>query len=309
MGSMWPLSIFGCFGPILGLLLLAECCRVLWISLVRPSRPREAECGKCGYAIAGLTQPKCPECGADLTIVGVNTAMLALRHRGSTFGALLAWTALAACVGLVSVTFVGIFAYRYSTAVAASASNQVWTTQLFPKSGAYSQVLYTSSVSWGAPSSTQLTLELTRKDATTCTLRYDSTTGKYSIVDPAGSASPDAPLTSGSTTAFFKAAELDLNDTAIAAEAQELDTVLKVVSMSPYTMPSQLNLNAFAAASTNFSQAGTTTAARQSGWTNEALPVLAVGAVAFLVWMVGIVLIVLRRRRLLSGDTAHSPGM
>lgn len=48
---------------------------VLWVLVLRRSRKREAlsSCGKCGYAVQGLTTFSCPECGSDLRAVGIVT--------------------------------------------------------------------------------------------------------------------------------------------------------------------------------------------------------------------------------------------
>ncbi len=35
------------------------------------SAKNEMSCGKCGYAVRGLSQLNCPECGADLREVGI----------------------------------------------------------------------------------------------------------------------------------------------------------------------------------------------------------------------------------------------
>ena len=46
-------------------ILLLNCCLV-W-ALVRPRRGAEMHCRRCGFSLAGLTEPeRCPECGAAL---------------------------------------------------------------------------------------------------------------------------------------------------------------------------------------------------------------------------------------------------
>lgn len=44
----------------------------LWITGGRSRGSGEMACGGCGYAVRGLQALQCPECGADLRMVGIN---------------------------------------------------------------------------------------------------------------------------------------------------------------------------------------------------------------------------------------------
>lgn len=44
---------------------------VLWSTSSRAGSSSEMSCGACGYAVRGLTQLNCPECGADLREAGI----------------------------------------------------------------------------------------------------------------------------------------------------------------------------------------------------------------------------------------------
>lgn len=60
---------------------------------------RVPACGNCGYPVAGLNQLTCPECGADLRIVGIVTPDQ--RRPRSIFGAVIGWTLAMLVLGFV----------------------------------------------------------------------------------------------------------------------------------------------------------------------------------------------------------------
>jgi len=64
------------------------------LTLPPHARAGGAACGNCGYAVRGLAETRCPECGSDLLHVGVVTPRLAAKHRGSGPAAALAWLIL-----------------------------------------------------------------------------------------------------------------------------------------------------------------------------------------------------------------------
>lgn len=45
---------------------------ILWATAGKATAGGEMSCGSCGYAVKGLTQLNCPECGADLREAGIN---------------------------------------------------------------------------------------------------------------------------------------------------------------------------------------------------------------------------------------------
>jgi len=44
---------------------------ILWITSGKGGTKGEMSCGGCGYAVRGLESLNCPECGADLRMVGI----------------------------------------------------------------------------------------------------------------------------------------------------------------------------------------------------------------------------------------------
>ncbi len=61
-----------------------------------PGLPKDGNgvCGACNYQLGTLAGHRCPECGADLLRCGVITRWMLLRARGSTAGAIAAWSVL-----------------------------------------------------------------------------------------------------------------------------------------------------------------------------------------------------------------------
>ena len=64
---------------------------VLWATGGRSGSGNEMSCGGCGYAVRGLEALNCPECGADLRMVGIN--------RGQTGGSRVTGIVLTVCCG------------------------------------------------------------------------------------------------------------------------------------------------------------------------------------------------------------------
>lgn len=82
--------------------LLYEMISASWvIAVIAAESPRlwrrssgEPGCGRCGYAVRGLSTFNCPECGSDLREVGINIAAAdrGAAHRRQLYWRLLAWT-------------------------------------------------------------------------------------------------------------------------------------------------------------------------------------------------------------------------
>ena len=64
---------------------------VLWATGGRSGSGNEMACGGCGYAVRGLEALNCPECGADLRMVGIN--------RGQSGGSRVTGIVLTVCCG------------------------------------------------------------------------------------------------------------------------------------------------------------------------------------------------------------------
>ncbi len=55
---------------------------ILWITSGKGGTKGEMACGGCGYAVRGLEALNCPECGADLRMVGINRGASGSRKTG-----------------------------------------------------------------------------------------------------------------------------------------------------------------------------------------------------------------------------------
>ena len=74
-GSIWGVQ----FGGLAALIVACVAFGTRWRRLHRavtwrPDLSSEAQCARCGYIVKGLTEPRCPECGADLREAGVRGA-------------------------------------------------------------------------------------------------------------------------------------------------------------------------------------------------------------------------------------------
>lgn len=298
MGGFWPFGVLGCFIPLWLIVIAAECVRVLWFTLATPSKPARPSCGKCGYTVEGLPTGSCPECGSTFGRVGVDTRFLALRHRGNLVAAIIAWTTLILGTAALVTMFFGFRATRAAIGPGA-ATKQVWTTPLIPKSKGYSTVdlVSTTSAASGSYVVDSIDLKLTLNDQTWWTLKYNGSAGNYLVEDSSGTLIvPLTPLSAGGPSgALFGAAGLDITKPATGAEVAELDRIVSILIMSPFTQPSQMTLSQFVAGSPTFSGSmvpGTSF----SDW----LPAVLSAAAAFVVWLLGIWWIVMRRRRVLA---------
>lgn len=91
---------------VLGLLVVVVLGGVAGVRRWRRGRgPAEPSCGRCGYAVRGLTTFTCPECGGDLREVGIKTAALS----GVSSFALLAaaWVIVFLTVGAIGLPLLG----------------------------------------------------------------------------------------------------------------------------------------------------------------------------------------------------------
>ncbi len=70
---------------------------VIYRAVTVPSgfdKENDGQCAACGYVLGSLSHQQCPECGVDLLKAGVITRRMYMQLRGSTAGALAAWSIL-----------------------------------------------------------------------------------------------------------------------------------------------------------------------------------------------------------------------
>lgn len=107
---------------------------VLYRSLFVPpgfDREQDGHCAACGYALGSLEEQRCPECGVDLLKAGVLTRRMFLALRGSTAGAVAAWSVLLFSAGGMALAIWG-----------SSVQNAYWMSNSFGTGmgGGYTQV-------------------------------------------------------------------------------------------------------------------------------------------------------------------------
>lgn len=96
------LIALGLFIPFCVVLIVAMCCWAIWLCTTRPWREvAQACCGRCRYPVEGNATTVCPECGADVHVVGVLTASMQRRMRGNLLAAVVAWLLLTTCGTLI----------------------------------------------------------------------------------------------------------------------------------------------------------------------------------------------------------------
>lgn len=95
---------------------------VLWITGGRSGAGNEMACGGCGYAVRGLEALNCPECGADLRMVGIT--------RGQNGGSRVAGIVLTVCCG--GVLMLGCLGSALFFVAASSPSSSTTTLQAYP---------------------------------------------------------------------------------------------------------------------------------------------------------------------------------
>jgi len=96
--------------PLALLLIVAWICfRTLRRAVTIPAHLLRGErCGKCAYELGGVDTPNCPECGAELDVVGVITPVMQLNKRPGGVAAALAWTVLALVLAVLSIAAISI---------------------------------------------------------------------------------------------------------------------------------------------------------------------------------------------------------
>lgn len=300
----------GLAAPFIVLVTIVISVRALWRSLTLPGPAfTEPACERCRYPVAGLTSVHCPECGTNLHLTGVITPTMEMRRRGGLLPAIAAWTYLmgVVCVA-VPALFGGIFMVR-STTTAMTSGPQTWTTPLTPASGAYTSatIATTSLMGMGASAATDITITLALSDGSAHTFQLDPATNSYTTTDPQGATSVPAPYSTTAISTWFAAAALNTADPKIAAEADELETVVKFLQISPFVQPSTMSLKTFTAGPPSYT--GGAGQVFSSGPNPDPwLIALAIGAlVAFVVWLAGLWFIITRRRRLLAEPAQPRP--
>ena len=107
-------------------------------------RITEPGCGRCGYAVRGLPGATCPECGADLAVVGILQPAPSRSREWGTLAWIVAWLAVVVTLARIGNDVLLRFTPGDVT------NHRAY--QLLPKSAQYSQVtLVRVGYGWGWP--------------------------------------------------------------------------------------------------------------------------------------------------------------
>jgi predicted RNA-binding Zn-ribbon protein involved in translation (DUF1610 family) len=278
-------GMFGLLGPLVGLVLVAASIHAVWRAVTLPRRTKgAAACERCKYEVADLATFTCPECGEDLRRVGIITPAMEARRRGSLAGAILGWTFL--CGAVAYAGLIAVMLWQFSAVGTAAVSG--WQQSITPTSGAY-RSLAVDYQSDGMSISSDIELVLTTSNGATHPLTLDP--GSMQVLGVGGGVSTWSPET---IELWYSEIGLDTSDAAVAAEAAEISSFIDLLVMSPSGAFSP-NLLHHQIQMTMPGGAGM----QPDTMAYQIMIALVALAALALVYIVGLLLIVRRRRRLL----------
>ncbi|MEM1071382.1 MAG: hypothetical protein AAGH71_00980 [Planctomycetota bacterium] len=301
------MGLFVCSGIVPALAVVVLSVSALVRSL-GSGKVRAPSCGWCGYEVTDVPGLACPECGRDFRTVGIVTRSIVGAHRGSMLQAQLAWLILMGLVGFI-VWYAWVMLTVFSAGWGGAAWNQpvaVVGTITPPTSVTHSDI-EVDVTSPGLSQPTTLVLIASDGDGEVHELTL---TGDY---DPVSSvlvsggvevSSRATVTTTAALTEWFDAVGIDDTTDPQGASRSDLTSFATTGLQSPamsdqsYSMGSS-SLTATSAMGTWSAQPGGaagfgTGATGVTAWLGPVLMLSLVG-----VWVVGVVLIVRRRRSLL----------
>lgn len=309
MGGFWF------FGALLwGLLLIAPVvvsARAVWVCVTRPRGSRaEAACERCRYKVAGLSTFTCPECGTDLRRTGIITGPMEMRRRGSMVGGVAGWTFGALLIGVAGIA--GSASVSASRGVSSmNLTPRVTTMTYTPDSGSFRDARFVHTTDFSKGYSVQLVLTITSNDGRTAIVQMDES-------------SPDSPSYSGVGP---DGKPLDINN--LHLEESILRVALQSLGLSTESpsgraehnalaeVTRSIYLNRFGSSRPPLPSPGLTLGSSSSSGgvpgspvPNSAFTFMFIWAVIVgLAWVIGLVLIILRRANLMAESTASQPGV
>lgn len=290
---MFFFGLLGLVSTAVGAVLLAWAGHTLWRALTLPKGAgKRPACEQCKYTVGEVSSFLCPECGSDLRRVGITTPRMEASRRGSTFGAIAAWTflwltaAYAITVLLVMMTGAAVFS-----------NVTTWSMTLTPtRTFEYDSIelVYDEDGQW---LTSVMTITMTMPDKSTHQIRLDP--GPMTVKGIEGEPitwSPEA------IKVWYRKIGLKLLDPQIERSANELGRVIDMMAASPNAMYSlttaehRVALNAISGAG-----AGGGGLASRPQWLPCGSMVFALAVYAGGAWW-----IVARRRRLFHMGEEHT---
>ncbi len=286
---------------------------VIWRTVTPPRKGvKVPSCEKCRYPVGGHGSMACPECGADLRLTGIITRPMEMRRRGHLFGALLAWTFLVLLIAYVGVAlfWITIGSSAMVAATTTTSTTSAMVTGFTPVSTAYRGIDVSQPYSTPGAS---FTMSLKLNDGSEHKLEVDYSAGTATMTNAAGLETM-VLVDEKMIPAWFASAGLPTDDLVVAAEMKDIQKVTDYTGAGGWNLGG-LRLNKLKAGvptyatTTPTTTTTTTTTPTYSGW--SALSVWTVPAILggiLLVWILGIVAIVLRRRKLMREANAADAG-
>lgn len=293
---MIALGLLSLLFPLLGILLIVWAIITIVQAVTRPRRASSwPACERCRYAVSDLSTFICPECGSDLRQTGIITPAMEARRRGSTVAALIAWTFLCASLGYV-VFIVGFMFFGYGAAMSSVTTTSTWNQTLTPRKAVpYANVTLSYDADFQALTG-NMDITLTGTDGAAHTLVLDPFSLQISGLD-SGTANWNADV----MQSWFAELGFDTTDPQVIAAADEVGRVIDVTVTSPNAGYS-LSLNEHFNALTTTGGFATSSMASPFG-ASGAYFVIALAA-GTIIYIVGLVLIVVRRRHMLAAADA-----
>jgi len=221
---------------IVGLPLTLLCIGVgvacLWLPRGRKVGGNEPRCAACGYIVQGLPEPKCPECGSDLTRPNaINTTG---RLPPGRLARSVAWSFF--CVLAVVVPLAAIWGALVMPAMPMVRDSNENVTFGSPASKGYQSIailahtyglVYRNGLN---PLPRELKIELTRSDGSLRALAVDPVTLHYRDSAVPGSATSSTPLDANVLVSWLKSqavqGQADLLEREMSKTMQQLQQVV-----------------------------------------------------------------------------------
>ena len=314
---MIVMSLMWLVGMASLLLVAVLCILVLVRALVAPpGMDKMASCGACGHNLHSVEPGRCPECGADLTKSGVATPAMLVRLRGSTFEAIIAWTILIAGLGsVVGGVILSMMAMGSAFGGAAGNGPVNITMTLSPQpnfsAGGNSAANYTIDMvidvdvdSKGAANSGTIEAVLWHAGDEHI-LKLDAKDDSWALLDISGDeVQASQTFDDTSIVALYAAAGLDITDADIQTQMDDLGATFGRARRRPNLVGSTFSTGSPTGGGLSQSGMSYNSFGMSPGFGGYEVGAAIIALVTFAIYVVGIVLIVIRRGRLMRAAVA-----
>lgn len=285
---------------------------------------RSAACVACGYELTSLADGRCSECGAHLLKVGITTPRLAVRLRGSMFLLVVGWTFTAGALTAPVLGYIGwLSSVRQMNQMMAGGGTVSgpcsMSCTLVPNRAegldapAYTIDFDASMITDDSDNiqSGQLLLRFINTP-NAVTVSVDLLNKTWELTADSGAAAADGVMFSSSDAMrIYREAGLDVTNASIQSELGYLTTSVDSFWYSPEWNSPDLFVPGSPLVAENlvsdWSQSGPSQTSSPFGGFNPyngldlwGTIFLGVSALAFILYLVGLVLLILKRRRLLQ---------